>query len=247
MHADQQSAATLRLLPFLQKTVSSHPLAAAAQDTLQGFDGGMRPDRAAPLIYTAWIDEFTRGVVGGRLGKERFEAIYGKRLFRNAVEDLLERDDAGWCGADGCAAASSAALGRALDRLSAMQGPDVSAWRWGDAHPAISIHRPFSNVGALAPLFEVRTPTGGDPFTLNVGQYHLDKADTPFANRHAASLRAVYDLADLDKSVFIYQTGQGGNVFSGRYRDMSETWGAVQYRPLQMQPERWVSSLKLVP
>jgi penicillin amidase len=247
MHADQQSAATLRLLPFLQKTVSSHPLAAAAQDTLQGFDGGMRPDRAAPLIYTAWIDEFTRGVVGGRLGKERFEAIYGKRLFRNAVEDLLERDDAGWCGADGCAAASSAALGRALDRLSAMQGPDVSAWRWGDAHPAISIHRPFSNVGALAPLFEVRTPTGGDPFTLNVGQYHLDKADTPFANRHAASLRAVYDLADLDKSVFIYQTGQGGNVFSGRYRDMSEAWGAVQYRPLQMQPERWVSSLKLVP
>ena len=207
----------------------------------------MSADAAAPLVYSVWVDEFTRGVVGGRLGKERFEKLYGKRLFRNAVEGFLETDNAAWCGPGGCAKASTAALTRALDRLQAAHGADVSAWRWGDAHPAISIHRPFSNVGALAPLFEVRTPTGGDPFTLNVGQYHLDKADAPFANRHAASLRAVYDLADLDKSVFIYQTGQSGNVFSGRYRDMSDDWAAVQYRPLQMQPERWVSSLKLVP
>lgn len=247
MQGDQRSAATLRLLPFLQKTVSDHPLAAAAQRALQSFDGVMRADSAAPLIYTAWIDEFTRGVVGGRLGKTRFEALYGKRLFRDAVEGILERNDAYWCGEGGCAAASSAALGRALDRLSQMQGSDVSAWRWGTAHPALSIHRPFSSVAALAPWFEVRRPTGGDPFTLNVGQYHLDKADAPYANRHAASLRAIYDLADPEKSVFIYQTGQSGNVFSSRYRDMSDPWVAVQYRALQMRPDRWASSLLLKP
>ena len=54
----------------------------------------------------------------------------------------------------------------------------------------------------------MRTATGGDPFTVNVGQYHLDKNDAPFANRHAASLRAIYDLADPEQSVFMYQTGQ---------------------------------------
>ncbi|OGB49991.1 MAG: penicillin amidase [Burkholderiales bacterium RIFCSPHIGHO2_12_FULL_67_38] len=247
MHADQFSAATLRLLPFLQKTASSHPLAAAAQEALKGFDGVMRADAAAPLIYTAWVDEFTRGVIGGKLGRERFEGMYGKRLFRNAVEGILERDDTGWCGAPGCAEASAQALGRALDRLQEKHGQDVSAWRWGDAHPSISVHRPLSNVKALAPLFEVRGPTGGDPFTINVGQYHLDKADAPFANRHAASLRALYDLSDLENSRFIYQTGQSGNVFSGRYRDMSRPWTEVQYRPLRMQPERWASSLTLVP
>ena len=173
--------------------------------------------------------------------------MYGKRLFRNAVEGILERDDAGWCGPPDCAEASAQALGRALDRLQEKHGQDVSAWRWGDAHPSISVHRPLSNVKALAPLFEVRGPTGGDPFTVNVGQYHLDKADAPFANRHAASLRALYDLADLENSRFIYQTGQSGNVFSGRYRDMSRPWAEVQYRPLRMQPERWASSLTLVP
>ena len=247
MHADQQSAATMRLLPFLQKTPSDHPLAAAAQATLRDFQGAMRVDAAAPLIYTAWVDAFTRRVVGERLGQARFEGMYGKRLFRNAVEGILERNDTGWCGATGCAAASSLALTDALNRLQVEHGDDVSAWRWGDAHPAISIHRPLSNVKPLAPFFEVRTPTGGDPFTVNVGQYHLDKADAPYANRHAASLRAVYDLSNLDNSRFIYQTGQSGNVFSSRYRDMSKTWVDVRYRVLTMKPAQWRSTLELRP
>ncbi|MCW5654828.1 penicillin acylase family protein [Hydrogenophaga sp.] len=247
MHGDQRSAATLRLLPFLQKTPSTHPLAGAAQAALRDFDGEMRADRAAPLIYSAWIDSFTRQVIGARLGKERFESLYGKRLFRNAVEGILERNDASWCGSGGCVAASTAALDDALERLQKVHGGDVAAWRWGDAHPAISIHRPFSNVKPLARFFEVRTSTGGDPFTVNVGQYHLDKLDAPYANRHAASLRAIYDLSDLDNSRFIYQTGQSGNVFSSRYRDMSDAWVGVQYRALNMNPATWSSSLELLP
>lgn len=247
MHADQHSAATTLLLPYLRKTRSAHPLAAAALATLQDFDGQMLADRAAPLVYTAWIDEFTRGTVGERLGKARFEGLYGKRLFRNAVEGILARDDKGWCGNDGCDAASTAALDRALDRLTQTQGADVASWRWGAAHQAYSVHKPFGNVATLARVFDVRRPTGGDPFTLNVGQYHLDKADAPFANRHAASLRAIYDLADLENSRFIYQTGQSGNVLSSRYRDMADEWVAVQYRPLQLAPKTWVSTLTLEP
>jgi penicillin amidase len=247
LHGDQLSAATVKLLPFLVNAPSSHALAIAARAELEAFKGEMLAERAAPLIYSVWVDEFTRAVIGGRLGKDKFEGLYGKRLFRNAVEDLLLRDDKDWCGVQGCMTASGAALDRALDRIQAQQGSDVKRWRWGEAHPAISIHRPFSNVAVLAPLFEVRRATGGDPFTVNVGQYHLDKADAPLANRHAASLRTIYDLSDLENSRFIYQTGQSGNVFSSRYRDMSEDWVAVSYRPLQMQPQRWASSLSLLP
>jgi penicillin amidase len=247
IQGDLYAASTLRLLPFLQKAQSAHPLAAAAQQALQGFDGVMRADSAAPLIYSAWIDEFTRGVVGGRLGEQRFKTLYGKRLFRNAVEGILESDNKAWCSEAGCAAASGAALTRALERLQAVHGADVARWRWGDAHPAISVHRPMSEVKPLAKLFEVRVPTGGDPFTVNVGQYHLDKADAPYANRHAASLRALYDLEDLDRSVFIYQTGQSGNLFSSRYRDMSATWAANGHRPLSLNPAAWKHTLELRP
>jgi penicillin amidase len=99
----------------------------------------------------------------------------------------------------------------------------------------------------LARFFDVRVPTGGDAFTVNVGQYWATADATPFANRQAASLRAVYDLADLENSRFIYQTGQSGLVFSGRYRDMKDHWAAVQYRPLQMSPSTFVHQLTLKP
>src|SRR6185436_11895972 len=44
----------------------------------------------------------------------------------------------------------------------------------------------------------------------------MDFADDaePFANRHASSLRAIYDLADPDASRFIMPGGQSGNPFS---------------------------------
>jgi penicillin amidase len=247
IQADQWSPATVRLLPLLQKTVSQHPLADQAQKALAGFDGTMRADSAAPLIFSAWIDELTRGVIGSKLGEARLKSMYGKRHFRSAIEDMVARDDKAWCGAAGCAAQSSAALDRALTALQATRGGQPAQWKWGDAHQALSAHRPFSNVPVLARFFDVRVPTGGDSFTVNVGQYWPNDAKLPFANRHAASLRAVYDLADLEKSQFIYQSGQSGLVFSSRYRDMSRSWADVGYRPLQMNPAGFTHELQLKP
>ena len=152
-----------------------------------------------------------------------------------------------WCAPKTCAAHSSEALTRALERISAMQGTAVASWQWGKAHIATSSHRPFSNVPALAKLFDVAVPTGGDPWTVNVGQYWLNEKKQPFANRHAASLRAVYDLSDLDKSQFIYQTGQSGLALSGRYRDMSDEWAAVKYRTLTLNPSSFVHQATLQP
>ncbi|MDP2149250.1 MAG: penicillin acylase family protein [Parvibaculum sp.] len=247
IHGDLASASAQGLLPHLVKSPVTHPLGAAAQQALAGFDGELRADSAAALIFSVWTDEFTRGVIGGRLGQERLMAIYGKRVFRAAIEGILARDDTAWCGEAGCAAASGQALDRALARIEAMQGSEVSKWQWGTAHPAISAHRPFSNVGALARFFDVRVPTGGDRFTVNMGHFHADHEPEPFANRHGPSMRALYDLANLENSRFIYQTGQSGLVFSRRYRDMSEEWAAVRYRPLQMDPPGFAHRLTLVP
>jgi penicillin amidase len=175
------------------------------------------------------------------------QALYGKRQFRSTVEAVLERDDRWWCGEQGCAVQSSAALDRALARLVAAYGSDMARWKWGVAHAARSTHNPFDRVPQLAPLFNVVVPTGGDGFTVNVGQYWLNDEKHPFANRHAASLRAVYDLADLEHSQFIYQTGQSGLALSGRYSDMAQEWAKGKYRPLQMKPPVMKHSLQLLP
>jgi penicillin amidase len=249
VQADVLSPATLRLLPVLRTTASDHALAAAAQEQLRTFDGVMRADAAAPLIFAVWADELTRGVVAPKIGDGRFKTLYGKRTFRAGLQRMLEEPQVGawWCAPMSCAQQSSAAFARALDRIAAEQGRDVAAWKWGAAHAAWSTHRPFSNVGVLARFFDVLTPTGGDPWTVNVGQYWANDPKRPFANRHAASLRAVYDLADLEKSQFLYQTGQSGLVFSRRYRDMAPGWADVQYRPLQMKPARWTHEAALNP
>jgi penicillin G amidase len=249
VQSDQFSLATLKLLPVLLATKSDHVSAATALAQFKNFDGVMRADSPAPLIFAVWADELTRGLVASKLGESKFNNLYGKRTFRAGVEKMMLDPQAGafWCGKGGCAQQSAQALDRALDRITAWQGGDVASWRWGAAHMAVSSHRPFSNVPALAALFEVRVPTGGDPWTVNVGQYWANLPERPFANRHAASMRALYDLADPEQSRFIYQTGQSGLVFSSRYRDMKDQWAGVQYRPLQLKPDHWEHQATLVP
>ncbi len=247
IHSDVTSLATRRLMPYLLQAQATHPLAAAAQAQLKEFDGVMDAQRAAPLVFAAWTDELARGLIIPRIGEERFTATYGKRDYRAGIEGMLERNDNWWCQPTSCADQSAAAFTRALDRLQAAYGADPAQWRWGAAHPALSAHRPFGNVAALARFFDVSVPSHGDSYTVNVGQYNAGEAKGPFVNRHAASLRAVYDLADLEQSRFIYQTGQSGLVFSPRYRDMSTTWAQTGYRALQRQPVRWAHELTLAP
>jgi len=249
VQADTVSLATKKLLPLLQATASTHTLALAAQEQLKGFDGDMKADGAAALIFAYWADQLTRELIAPKLGEAKFKTLYGKRTFRAGLQQMLLDPKAGafWCAPVSCAEQSSRALSAALDRIAAVQGKDVSQWRWGAAHPAWSTHRPFSNAAALSKFFDVSVPTSGDPWTVNVGQYWANDPRLPFANRHAASLRAIYDLADLEKSQFIYQTGQSGLVFSSRYRDMKDEWAQVKYRPLQLKPGEWKHQARLVP
>jgi penicillin amidase len=235
------------LLPFVLKANPKHPMGQNALHLLTRFDGQMRTDSAAALILNVWADELTRAVFAPRLGNERFQALYGKRHFRLALEGVLNRNDNFWCGDAGCAFQISSALDRTLSRIEAGQGRDMTQWRWGAWHPAISGHKPFGKVTFLGPLFDVRTESAGDLFTVNVGQYWANEKQFPFANRHAASLRAIYDLSTADASRFIYQTGQSGHVFSSRSRDMALAWSQGQYRPLPMHANDHQHIFRLTP
>jgi penicillin G amidase len=172
--------------------------------------------------------------------------MYGKRHFRGLLEQAMTGSDAFWCAPKTCPEQSADALARALDRLSSQYGADPAQWRWGAAHMARSIHKPLGNLPALAKAFDVTVPTGGDPWTVNVGQYWANEAQ-PFHNRNAASMRTVFDLANLENSFFIYQTGQSGLVFSSHYRDMKELWAGGAYRPLQLSEQGVGVALVLVP
>jgi penicillin amidase len=136
-----------------------------------------------------------------------------------------------------CADLLSASLDVALDGLEQRYGSEMSKWRWGDAHVALSEHRPFDKVAPLAKFFDIRIPSPGDTYTIDVGRYNLRDDKDPFVNHHAPSLRALYDLSNLENSRFIQSTGQSGNVFSPLYRNLSQRWVDVAYIPMKTRRE----------
>ena len=243
---DVLSLGALAILPYARQARSAHPLAAQAMALLRTFDGQMTRDSAAATILNVWAHELTQDLVATRIGRERFAILYGKRHFRSGVEGMLKRQDAFWC-PNGCTAAIDRAMDKALARLVSEAGPDPALWRWGDLHPAISTHRPFGKVPLLKHLFDLQVASAGDLFTVNVGQYWASERQQPFASRHAASMRAIYDLAQPEQSKFIFQTGQSGHPFDPRSRDMAQDWAGDAYRPLQQRPTAVRHALTLKP
>lgn len=244
MQADVKSLYAARVLPWLLKAQSNHPLAKAAHDELARFDGTMAADRAAPLIFWSWARHLVTRVFADELGETYFQRVLGGRSFLDGLEGVLQRDDAWWCDnkhtkeAETCQQQIDGAFTDALDELQARFGPDVSRWHWGDAHIARAEHRPLTHVPFLARWFELREPVGGDTFTLDVGRVGMQPDPVTgelYLDEHAPSLRAIYDLGDPKNSRIMHSSGQSGIVFSPLYRNFAERWAKVEYVPLWPQ------------
>jgi penicillin amidase len=229
--------------------VPSHPLGAKALEISKDFNGDMRVDSAAALIFNAWADQLTRNLFS-RLSYI-FSETYGDRNYRGALIAQMKNPNSPWCdnpktqAIETCAEASNDAFNKALEFLSKEYGNDPSKWAWGKAHIAISEHRPLSKIPVLGKLFNLETPFPGDSNTINVGRLELLRSEHPYETLQAPSLRAIYDLSDLEKSLFIFQSGQSGWVQSKLYRNMVPLWAKNEYLPLQMKPDSSKRTLEL--
>jgi penicillin amidase len=253
IQADHRSNAVREMLPLLLAAYSrgdrdrnrtTPQREQAVVDLLKAFDGTMATNRAEPLVATAWVRELTRLVYADELGPDLFRDLWDQRqVFTMGV--LENRDGQGaWCASArtatppaSCAALVSRALELALDDLEKRYGPDRSKWQWGVAHDARSEHRPFARVGALARLFDVRVPVPGDTYTVNVNRHTIRNEAEPFVSRHSASLRALYDMADPERSLFIHSTGQSGLPTSRLYGNLAERWSRVEFIPMRTKRE----------
>ncbi|OWF65947.1 penicillin amidase [Polynucleobacter hirudinilacicola] len=249
MQADTLSLGATPLLDLFKSSKSNHKLALQAQEIIQKFDGDMTINSAGALIFNAWADQLTRNLFS-RLSY-LFTESYGSRSFRQPLILALQNPDSSWCDdpktnqAESCLDSSNNALDKALDYLNNQYGSDPKGWTWGKAHTATSEHRPLSKVPVLGDLFNLKTPFPGDAFSINVGRLQLLKSTNPYETVQGPSMRAIYDLADLEKSLFIYQTGQSGWVQSKLYRNMNPLWANNEYLRLQMKPEKTQRQLEL--
>ena len=238
IQADVVSLAMRDLLPRLLATRPRSEDARKALALLGKWDGAMAPERSEPLIAWAWWRELTRAIYADELG-DAFRANWLSRAV--FLGNVLSGDPAlaRWCdnvrtpAVETCEEVLALSLEAALADLARRHGSDQARWRWGEAHAARHEHRPFGRQPLLAKLFDIRVPSPGDAYTVNVGRNNLNDEAQPFANRHAASLRAIYDLSDLEKSLYIHSGGQSGNIFSDHYESFTEAWARNEYIPMR--------------
>jgi len=240
IQADVVSLAMRELLPKLLAARPRSEEARKALALLAKWDGAMAAERSEPLIAWAWWRELTRAIYADELGDAFRENWLSRAVFLGNVLSG-DAEAARWCddirtpAVETCEEVLALSLEAALADLRRRFGNDQSRWRWGEAHRALHEHRPFSRQPLLAAIFNVGVASPGDTYTVNVGRNNLNDEDRPYANRHAASLRAIYDLSDLEKSLYIHSGGQSGNILSDHYKAFSEAWARNEYIPMRAE------------
>ena len=195
-HADRRASAPSpsASCPPCARCPAQPGAAGQAQALLRGWDGAMTMDAPQPLIFNAWIDEFysppccaTHDIPLGDGGP-----------MPDFVACVLSPAGAHWCGGDCNAAARRGAERRGRRRWRERFGPDPAAWRWGTAHPAV-----FANplLRAIPVLGKLTTIKHSQPGRRHHGRSRR-AAVQRFQSVHGASYRGVYDLADLDRTLF---------------------------------------------
>lgn len=234
IQADVRSPMAADFLPLLLRVAPAGDQAAKAVELLRGWNAGAAANRPEPLIFEAWMRELSRLIYADELGDVfagawQLRPVFLFNVLTNVNGQSRWCDDISTAGAETCDGMIARALDLALANLRQRYGDNMSHWRWGDAHFARSIHRPFGNVGVLRDFFDLTVATPGDIYSIDVGAFFLGDEKEPFVSRHAPSLRAIYDLADLDRSLFMQSTGQSGNRLSRFYDNFVQPWANVEY------------------
>ena len=265
IQADVSSGTVAEILPLLLKTEARSDLGRTAMAMLRAWESGgersanwMAPERPEPLIALAWIDRLRQAMFVDEVGDGLFAQLDTQRSRYTAQLRALTRpEDAVWCddvrtpAVETCAELAATTLESTLAELVGRYGNDPAAWRWGKAHEAISEHRPFGKQPLLARIFDLRVPAGGDATSVNAGRHNPWDQASPFADRWGPSLRALYDLADPDRSQFMISSGQSGHVLSPQYGDLALPWSRGEYLPMVSSPaaveQAAVERLELLP
>ncbi|MBL8805977.1 MAG: penicillin acylase family protein [Rhodospirillales bacterium] len=213
---------------------------------LRQWDGRMDATHPEPLVFAAWMRELTRrtleiaaGDMAGELMRER------PRL----VLDVLAGTSA-WCGAAGCAQLAEHALVAAVEWIAARHGSDPAKWRWGSEHRAPFENPLYARLPFLGELLSPDVPTNGDYYTVSRGSGRMSDPARPFAHVHGAGFRAVYDLADLDASLFVAAPGQSGDPLSPHWGDMARFWAEgrlLRFARVRAELGADARSLRLLP
>jgi penicillin amidase len=234
---DIRSTVAERLLPLLLKAQPHEPLMQDILKRLKQWDFNMHGRAPEPLIFIEWTRQLTALLYQDKFS--RLSELIGDDNPEFLIRVLSSHDaQSRWCGqttttADPCTALIEAALRTAITQLHDRHGDNPDAWSWGAAHIATVRHALLGKLPILGQLTNLTSLRDGGRDTVNFSGYFYNADDGIYIEEVAPNLRAIYDLADPESSVFSLNSGQSGHFLSPYYKNLTAGWNAGHYFPIR--------------
>ena len=212
-----------------------------ARELLRGWDGTTPAGDADSGAAAAYYNAVWRNLIELLFDDELPAGLKadGGGRYRSAVANLLKDDKSAWWDnkltpniTEGKDEILRQALVAARLELTTELGKDPSKWQWGKLHRVTLEHRVLGGETIPGP---VRWLVNDGPYDLPGGSavVNANAWDTSkgYSVTAAPSMRMVVDLADLDASTWVNQTGTSGHPASDHYSDQAEDWANGVQRP----------------
>ena len=230
------------VVPFLVSSGAGldHDGAIRAYTLLKEWDCVEDLDSEAALVFHTLLDKLIYNIYGDELaliGKEYINAYKGlKYLTNRKLRGILKGERSSWIDnintKDRIESISDIVKQSFVDSytyISNTYGPNISNWKWGDAHSLTHKHL-LGDVRVLDYLYKLNIgpySSGGSDGTPNAGGYSRSK---PFKQTSGASMRRIVDFEDLNSTQFVLPTGQSGLHNSPHYSDQASLYHDGEYR-----------------
>jgi penicillin amidase len=213
-----------------------------ALDALLSWDFKCTVDSRPAAIYHAFFSQLLREIFEPRLGEELWLLLFENWNEAIMASQRVIRDSkSGWMADKRLDDVLMRALSRGISDLEKGLGADPSAWTWGRLH-TLTMPHPLGAHPLLGPALNLGPyPSRGTSFTVNNGQFFYAY---PFKHIAGPGLRQIVDLADTERSVFVVNSGQSGNLASPHHSDLTSIWLKGEYVPMTLDGPA-VSTLSL--
>jgi penicillin amidase len=239
MQADSYNANAPTFVPLLLQMDELTEEETNAQALLRNWDYQDRADSAGSAVFNA----FWRHLLQNTFHDELPEAYWpsgGDRWFE--VMRNIGTDSPWWDNTTTSVRETRQQILRTsfedgVAEAQALLGKDPAKWSWGDMHTATFRNDTLgqSGISPVESLFNRGPfPTGGGSSIVNATGW---AAEEGYEVVSLPSLRAIYDLSDLENSVTVHTTGQSGHAYHPHYIDMAPLWANVEYYPMLWEKE----------
>jgi penicillin amidase len=227
MQQDALSPVAREALPLLLTVDPAGPADAQLVDVLRDWDARFDLGEAGPIVFLTWMERLNRRLVADEM--QTLPARWRDQMYLPAIR-ALSGETPEWCddhttdAAETCPEILRASLTDTRTALHEAFGPDPAGWQWGTVGHVRLSHLGFGSLPLVGGMFsrEVVLPGGPESLFVNTPGHlqapHLSSATTQPA------YQGIYDLADLDASLFMTGGGTSGHFRSPFYNNLTDLW-----------------------